>query len=100
MSCNSTYLLDHETDHGVKADELAALLEDLFEDPEAKVVVFSAWLGTHELIHRRLGLAGTSACRPHCGSGHSYQCRVEHSQLRRLPILRSGRQRKKRVVPR
>src|SRR6202045_4262295 len=30
MSCNSTYLLDQETDHGVKADELAALFEDLF----------------------------------------------------------------------
>ena len=27
MSCNSTYLLDHETDHGVKADELAALFD-------------------------------------------------------------------------
>ena len=58
MSCNSTYLLDRETDHGVKADELAALLEDLFEDPESKVVVFSAWLGTHELIQRRLAARG------------------------------------------
>ncbi len=33
MSCNSTYLLDQETDHGVKADELAALFEDLFAEP-------------------------------------------------------------------
>jgi SNF2 family DNA or RNA helicase len=44
MSCNSTYLLDHETDHGVKADELATLLEDIFEDTDAKVVVFSQWV--------------------------------------------------------
>jgi hypothetical protein len=35
MSCNSTYLLDQETDHGVKADELAALLDDMFADPDA-----------------------------------------------------------------
>ena len=42
MACNSTYLLDQETDHGVKADELATLLDDLFEEPEAKAVVFSA----------------------------------------------------------
>ncbi len=42
MSCNSTYLLDQETDHGVKADELAALFEDLFAEPDAKAVVFSA----------------------------------------------------------
>src|SRR6202035_1536965 len=33
MSCNSTYLLDRETDHGVKSDELAALLDKLFVDP-------------------------------------------------------------------
>ncbi len=53
MSCNSTYLLDHETDHGVKADELTTLLEDIFEAPDAKVVVFSQWVRTHELIARR-----------------------------------------------
>ena len=45
-------------ENGDKADELAALLEDLFEYPEAKVVVFSAWLGTHELIQRRLAARG------------------------------------------
>ena len=55
MACNSTFLLDHETDHGNKVDELMALLDDLLEDPAAKAVVFSQWRGTHELIVRRLG---------------------------------------------
>lgn len=54
MSCNSTFLLDHETDHGHKADELLTLLDEWLEDPAAKVVVFSQWLGTHEVIRRRL----------------------------------------------
>jgi SNF2 family DNA or RNA helicase len=54
MSCNSTYLLDRTTDHGVKADELAQLLDEILEEPETKVVVFSQWLGTHELIARRI----------------------------------------------
>jgi SNF2 family DNA or RNA helicase len=54
MSCNSTYLLDQETDHGVKADELAALFDDLFADPEAKAVVFSQWTRTHHIVIRRL----------------------------------------------
>ena len=54
MACNSTWLLDRETDHGHKADELVALLEDLFEAPDAKAVVFSQWVGTHETIERRL----------------------------------------------
>ena len=54
MVCNSTYLLDQETDHGHKVDELMLLLEDLFEQPDAKAVVFSQWRRTHELIIRRL----------------------------------------------
>src|SRR6202165_5365257 len=54
MSCNSTYLLDQDTDHGVKADELAALFEELFAEPEAKAVVFSQWTRTHDIVIRRL----------------------------------------------
>ncbi len=55
MACNSTWLLDKETDHGLKVDELMTVLDELLEDPAAKAVVFSQWLGTHELIQRRLG---------------------------------------------
>jgi superfamily II DNA or RNA helicase len=58
MSCNSTYLLDHKTDHGAKVDELLTLLAELFERPENKAVVFSQWVGTHELIIRRLKKRG------------------------------------------
>jgi hypothetical protein len=58
MACNSTWLLDHETDFGQKADELVTLLEELFEDPAAKAVVFSQWLGTHEVLMRRLRTRG------------------------------------------
>jgi superfamily II DNA or RNA helicase len=54
MSCNSTYLLDQETDHGVKAEELAALFDDLFAEPGAKAVVFSQWTRTHDIVIRRL----------------------------------------------
>ena len=58
MSCNSTWLLDHETDFGHKADELVTLLEELFEQPGTKAVVFSQWLGTHEVLMRRLRARG------------------------------------------
>jgi superfamily II DNA/RNA helicase len=54
MSCDSTYLLDHETDFGVKADELATVLGEALEQPSAKVVIFSQWLRMHELLVRRL----------------------------------------------
>jgi superfamily II DNA or RNA helicase len=54
MSCNSTYLLDKKTDYGVKADELISVLAEIFEQADSKVVVFSQWLGTHELLQDRL----------------------------------------------
>jgi superfamily II DNA/RNA helicase len=40
--------------HGVKADELAALLDDLLAEPEAKAVVFLQWTRTHDIVIRRL----------------------------------------------
>jgi len=58
MACNSTYLLDGETDHGSKVDELDMLLEEMFTQPDAKAVVFSQWVRTHELIIRRLEARG------------------------------------------
>ncbi len=54
MSCDSTYLLDKKTDHGVKADELIVVLGEMFEQPQTKAVVFSQWLRMHELISERL----------------------------------------------
>jgi len=54
MSCNSTYLLDTTTEHGAKPDEFMALIKDILEQPEAKVVVFSQWVRTLELLAKRL----------------------------------------------
>ena len=67
MSCNSTWLLDHETDHGVKADELMALIDGMLDDPSAKAVVFSQWNGTHDIIARRLEARGIGHVRFHGG---------------------------------
>jgi SNF2 family DNA or RNA helicase len=54
MACDSTYLLDHKNDSSVKPDDFATLLDELLEQPETKVVVFSQWLRMHELLERRL----------------------------------------------
>jgi len=67
MSCNSTYLLDQETDHGVKADELAALFDELFVDADAKAVVFSQWTRTHDIVIRRLEARGLGYVSFHGG---------------------------------
>lgn len=60
MACDSTYLIDHETKHGGKVDELDTLLAEVFENPRSKVVIFSQWLRMNELVaemldHRRWG---------------------------------------------
>jgi len=67
MSCNSTYLLDQETDHGVKSEELAALFESMFSEPEAKAVVFSQWTRTQDIIIRRLERLGLGYVSFHGG---------------------------------
>lgn len=67
MSCNSTYLLDQETDHRVKADELAALFDDLLAEPKAKAVVFSQWTRTHDIVIRRLEARGVGYVSFHGG---------------------------------
>ena len=54
MSCDSSYLIDKESDEGGKAGEAAELLDEVFERPDAKAVVFSQWLGMHELLRRRI----------------------------------------------
>ena len=67
MACNSTYLLDQESDHGVKADELAALFDELFEQADAKAVVFSQWTRTHDIVIRRLEARGIGYISFHGG---------------------------------
>src|SRR5947209_1205730 len=58
MACDNTYLVDHYSDHGPKADEAVTLLEEFFERPGTKVVIFSQWLRMHELLVRRLKQRG------------------------------------------
>ncbi len=54
MSCDSSFLVDHATDHGTKADEAVTLLDEMLEERGVKAVVFSQWTRMHELLVRRL----------------------------------------------
>jgi len=54
MCCDSTYLVDQETNCGNKVAEFATQLGEVLEHPDAKVVVFSQWLRMHELVQREL----------------------------------------------
>jgi SNF2 family DNA or RNA helicase len=58
MACDSTFLLDGQTDFGGKSGEFTTLLDELLEQPETKVVVFSQWLRMHQLLVRRFEARG------------------------------------------
>jgi superfamily II DNA or RNA helicase len=53
MACDNSYLVDHRSDQGPKAEEAATLLDEILETPGIKAVVFSQWLRMHELLIRR-----------------------------------------------
>jgi superfamily II DNA or RNA helicase len=54
MVCDSTYLVDRSSNVGTKAEEAVTLLEEYFERPDTKAVVFSQWLGMHDLLVRQM----------------------------------------------
>jgi superfamily II DNA or RNA helicase len=58
MACDNAYLVDHRTDSGRKTEEAVTLLEEVFEQPDTKVVVFSQWLRMHELLAARFKQRG------------------------------------------
>jgi len=50
MVCDSTYIVDQQTNHQTKLDELFNILEKLFIIDEEKVVIFSQWERMTRLI--------------------------------------------------
>jgi hypothetical protein len=50
--------VDHVSDQGKKADEAVTLLQEIWERPGTKVVIFSQWLRMHELLVRRFKARG------------------------------------------
>jgi SNF2 family DNA or RNA helicase len=43
MVCDSTYIIDQETNYQTKLDELQNILNEILESSEEKVVIFSQW---------------------------------------------------------
>ncbi len=43
MACNSTFIIDQQTRHDTKIDELMNILDEAFAEGDTKVVVFSQW---------------------------------------------------------
>jgi superfamily II DNA/RNA helicase len=54
MVCDSTYIIDQETRHDTKVEELMNILEEYFDSDAEKVVVFSQWERMTRLVAREL----------------------------------------------
>jgi len=69
MVCNSTYILDQQTNHQTKLDELFSLLEEILQTGDEKIVIFSQWerftrLIALELDRLRIGYANLNGTIP------------------------------------
>lgn len=54
MVCNSTYIIDQETNHQTKLDELFDILDEVIAAGEEKIVIFSQWERFTRLIAAQL----------------------------------------------
>ena len=68
-------------------EEMERLLPDLLEDPERKIIVFSEWVRTLELVREYAGAAGIKFAW-HTGSVPQPQRRVEIRRFREDPDCR------------
>lgn len=54
MACNSTYIIDQQTRHDTKIEELMNILEEIIGAQTEKVVIFSQWERMTRLVAREL----------------------------------------------
>lgn len=67
MVCDSTYILDQKTRHDTKIDEIMAIVGNLMEGDEGKVVIFSQWERMLRILAQELEGAGIEFCFLHGG---------------------------------
>jgi SNF2 family DNA or RNA helicase len=58
MSCDSSYILDQETRHDTKVDELMNIIEEVDQQQTSKIVVFSQWERMTRIISQELDKKG------------------------------------------
>jgi hypothetical protein len=69
MVCNSTYILDQQTNHQTKLDELFNILTEIIDTSDEKIVIFSQWerftrLIAMELDRLKIGYANLNGTIP------------------------------------
>ncbi len=87
MACDTPYILDQESRVSPKLDELGKLLEELFSEPQCKIIIFSEWERMLTLLAERLSKSGTDYAW-HTGSVTQKRRREEINRFKSDPLCR------------
>ena len=87
MACDTPYILDQKIHHSPKLNELEKLLEELFTDPDCKILVFSEWARMLTLLAERLTKVGIDYAW-HTGSVTQKKRREEINRFKEDPQCR------------
>jgi hypothetical protein len=87
MICDTPAILDPECRVSPKLEELERILNDLFEEPDRKVIVFSEWERMLELV-RELAAEMGLECAWHTGSVPQQRRRAEIVRFKKDPTCR------------
>lgn len=87
MTCNDAYLVDKENISGHKVALLREVLQDIIENGDEKVVIFSQWTTMHELVEEMLDRAGIGYVFLH-GAVPAVKRKVLMDEFKTTPSIR------------
>ncbi len=87
MTCDTPFILDSEVRDCPKLDELERVLDELMDDPDRKILVFSEWVRMLELVRGRLNEMDIDHAW-HTGSVPQDRRRAEITRFKRDPGCR------------
>ena len=87
MTCDTPYILDPRVRDCPKLEELERVLEEILEDGERKIIVFSEWVRMLDLVRERLGELDLDFAL-HTGSVPQNRRRAEINRFKRDPACR------------
>jgi hypothetical protein len=87
MICDTPAILDPECRVSPKLEELEGILEELLEEKDRKIVIFSEWVRMLELVRELAGEMGVD-CAWHTGQVPQLRRRAEIARFRQDPACR------------
>lgn len=87
MTCDTPYILDPHIRDCPKLEELERVLEEMLEDAQRKIIIFSEWVRMLDLVRQRLGDLDVDFAL-HTGSVPQNRRRAEINRFKQDPTCR------------